>query len=42
MKFINTINKILYTLDEDNKYYITDQEKLKIRIGYKKYKQLNK
>ena len=41
MKFINTINKILYTLEQDNKYYITDQQKFIKRITEKSYHELN-
>ena len=42
MKFINTINKILYTIEENDKYYITDQDKFTKRINEKSYHQLNK
>lgn len=42
MKFINTINKILYTIEEDNKYYISDQENFNKRITEKSYNELNK
>ena len=37
MKFINTINKILYTIEENDKYYITDQDKFTKRINEKSY-----
>ena len=42
MKFINTINKILYTIEEDNKYYISDQENFNKRITEESYHELNK
>ena len=32
----------LYTIEEDNKYYITDQQKFMKRITEKSYHQLNK
>jgi hypothetical protein len=42
MKFINTINKILYTIEENDQYFITDQEKFTKRISERSYHQLNK
>ena len=42
MKFINTINKILYTIEEDNKYYISDQDNFTKRITEESYHELNK
>lgn len=42
MKFITTIKKILYTLEEDNKYYITDQQNFMKRITEESYHELNK
>jgi hypothetical protein len=42
MKFITTIKKILYTIEEDDKYFITDQQNFMKRITEKSYHELNK
>ena len=42
MKITTQITKMLYTIEEDDKYFITDQQNFMKRITEKSYHQLNK
>jgi hypothetical protein len=42
MKITTQITKMLYTIEEDDKYFITDQQNFIKRITEKSYHELNK
>lgn len=42
MKITTLITKMLYTIEKDDKYFISDQQKFMKRITEKSYHQLNK
>ena len=42
MKYIKKLNKTFYTVELDNKYFLSDQDGFSKRINFEQYDKLNK
>lgn len=41
MKYIKKLNKVFYTVELDNKYFLSDQNGFNKRINFEEYDKLN-